>query len=126
HGHREDPAEEIEVLASVEIDEARALAVIEADRLLVIGADAREEHLLVLRAELCARPLPLAHLDALRAINRNVRHSAVQSGVSSSASAAVPARAGPRAVHVVRRAALDASAALAGERAHRRLRADLL
>ena len=58
----QDAAEEVEVLAPVEILEPRALALVEADRLLVERADAREEELLVLRPELRTRPLSIAHL----------------------------------------------------------------
>src|SRR4051794_30762090 len=62
--HRQNAAEEIEVLAPVEILEAHSLAFIEANGLLVERADAREENLLVLLPELLARPLSIGHSRA--------------------------------------------------------------
>ena len=70
--HREDAAEEVEVLATVEILEPRALAAVEADRLLVEGPDAREEELLVLRAH-------LARSSTCRRASRSIAHYATAS-----------------------------------------------
>ena len=58
----EDAAEEVEVPLAVEVAHARALAALEGQRLVVVGRVAREEVLLVLRADRGAARLVVGHV----------------------------------------------------------------
>src|SRR5262249_33760188 len=69
----EDATEEIEVAPAVEILEARALAALEDDALLVVVRDAGEEKLLVPRPDVGARGFLVAHSFTISAYVSGLR-----------------------------------------------------